>query len=68
MFVSNKSETYKKYFDAYKELTINLAKLLIQENGNGSTPNDEYLNGAWEKLLQIETKIAEVIFVVIQTV
>ena len=63
MYVGNDTETYKKYFDAYKDLTVGLAKLLMRENGNSAIPNDAELVGSWEKLLKIETKIAKVNFI-----
>ena len=57
----NGTETYQKYFDAYKSLAISLAKLLIQENkGDDTELNDSYLNEAWEKIIKLETKIAKV--------
>ena len=61
MYITNDTKQYKKYFDAYKSLSVNIAKLLIWENkGNETELNDSYLNDAWEKLLQLETKIAKV--------
>ena len=61
MYISNDTKQYQKYFDAYKSLSVNIAKLLIRENkGNETELNDSYLNDAWEKLLQLETKIAKV--------
>ena len=63
----NDTEKYQKYFDAYKSLTISLAKLLIQENkGDKANLNDAYLNEAWEKILRLETKIAKVRYYHIQ--
>ena len=61
MYISNDTKQYQKYFDAYKSLSVNIAKLLIRENkGNETELNESYLNDAWDKLLQLETKIAMV--------
>ena len=61
MYTTNDTKQYQKYFDAYKSLSVNMAKLLIRENkGNETELNESYLNDAWEKLLQLETKIAKV--------
>ena len=61
MYITNDTKQYQKYFDAYKSLSVNIAKLLIQENkGNETKLNESYLNDAWDKLLQLETKIAKV--------
>ena len=53
---------YQKYFDAYKDLTIGLAKILIRENG-GNGPDGAKQQNFWEKMLKFETKIAEVSFI-----
>ena len=58
MYVENDGK-YDEYIAAYKTLTINVAKLMARENG-GSGPSDEELESAWNNLLQIETKIAEI--------
>ena len=61
MYISNDTKQYQKYFDAYKSLSVNIAKLLIRENkGNVTELNESYLNDTWDKLLQLETKIAMV--------
>ena len=61
MYITNDTEQYQKYFDAYESLSVNVAKLLIRENkGNETELNDSYLNEAWNKILQLETKIAKV--------
>ena len=61
MYITNDTKQYQKYFDAYKSLSVNIAKLLIRENnGNETELNESYLNEAWDKLLQLETKIAKV--------
>ena len=62
MYVNN-TEKFSKYFNAYKDLTFGLVKLLSRENsGNSTPPTDTYLNNAWAKLLNIETKIAKVCY------
>ena len=52
---------FSKYFIAYKDLTLGVARLLIREDSyNKTLLNETYLDKAWEKLLNIETKIAKV--------
>ena len=59
MYVANDTKQYQKYFDAYKSLTINLAKLLIKENKSNES-SDSNLTAAWDQILKLETKIARV--------
>ena len=58
MYINNTGQ-YDKYFNAYKDLTVGLAKLLIRENNGNVSANDSYLNLAFENMLKLETKIAK---------
>ena len=62
MYINNTGQ-YDKYFNAYKDMTIGLAKLLIRENNGNMSANDSYLNLAFENMLKLETKVAKVIVV-----
>ena len=64
MYINNTGQ-YDKYFNAYKDLTVGLAKLLIRENNGNVSANDSYLNLAFENMLKLETKIAKVIVVLL---
>ena len=64
MYINNTGQ-YDKYFNAYKDLTVGLAKLLIRENNANMSINDSYLNLAFENMLKLETKIAKVIVVLL---
>ena len=64
MYINNTGQ-YDKYFNAYKDLTIGLAKLLIRENNGNVSANDSYLNLAFENMLKLETKIAKVVLVLL---
>ena len=64
MYINNTGQ-YDKYFNAYKDLTVGLAKLLIRENNANMSVNDSYLNLAFENMLKLETKIAKVIVVLL---
>ena len=64
MYINNTGQ-YDKYFNAYKDLTVGLAKLLIRENNGNISANDSYLNLAFENMLKLETKIAKVIVVLL---
>ena len=62
MYMNNTGQ-YDKYFNAYKDLTVGLAKLLIRENNGNMSANDSYLNLAFDNMLKLETKIAKVVVV-----
>ena len=64
MYINNTGQ-YDKYFNAYKDLTVGLAKLLIRENNGNLSANDSYLNLAFENMLKLETKIAKVVLVLL---
>ena len=64
MYINNTGQ-YDKYFNAYKDLTIGLAKLFIRENNGNVSANDSYLNLAFENMLKLETKIAKVVLVLL---
>ena len=64
MYINNTGQ-YDKYFNAYKDLTIGLAKLLIRENNGNVSANDSYLNLGFENMLKLETKIAKVVLVLL---
>ena len=64
MYINNTGQ-YDKYFNAYKDLTVGLAKLLIRENNGNVSANDSYLNLAFENMLKLETKIAKVVLVLL---
>ena len=64
MYINNTGQ-YDKYFNAYKDMTIGLAKLLIRENNGNMSANDSYLNLAFENMLKLETKVAKVIVVLL---
>ena len=59
MYVENSDGKYDEYIAAYKELTIDVAQLMAEENG-GDGPNIDELEAMWSNLFKIETKIAEV--------
>ena len=59
MYTENTDGKYDEYFAAYKTFAINMAKLMARENG-GNGPDDAALEAAWNIVLQIETKVAEV--------
>ena len=59
MYINNTDGKYDSYFAAYKTFAIDMAKLMAEENG-GNGPNNTALEAAWDIVLQIETKIAEV--------
>ena len=59
MYVENSDGKYDEYIAAYKELTIDVAQLMAEENGGGG-PNIDELEAMWSNLFKIETKIAEV--------
>ena len=62
MYINNTGQ-YDKYFNAYKDLTVGLAKLLIRENNANMSVNVSYLNLAFDNMLKLETKIAKVVVV-----
>ena len=64
MYINNTGQ-YDKYFNAYKDMTIGLAKLLIREKNGNMSANDSYLNLAFENMLKLETKVAKVIVVLL---
>ena len=64
MYINNTGQ-YDKYFNAYKDMTIGLAKLLIRENNGNMSANDSYLKLAFENMLKLETKVAKVIVVLL---
>ena len=64
MYINNTGQ-YDKYFNAYKDLTLGIAKLFIRENNGNVSANDSYLNLAFENMLKLETKIAKVIVVLL---
>ena len=59
MYVENTDGKYDEYFEAFKALTVGVAKLMARENG-GDGPSDAEIEASWSVLLEIETKIAEV--------
>ena len=62
MYINNTGQ-YDKYFNAYKDVTVGLAKLLIRENNANMSVNVSYLNLAFDNMLKLETKIAKVVVV-----
>ena len=57
MYIENIDGKYDQYIASYKELVIDVAKLMIVEDGHES---NQELEAMWSNLFNIETKIAKV--------